>query len=55
MRKDNLALPVICTDSVLITAAIEARKQRHIAVADLPNTYLLAKMDNEEEVLMVMQ
>ena len=57
MRKEGAASPTVCTDSVLITAAIEARERRHVAVVDLPGAYLSASanMDDEEEVLMVMR
>jgi hypothetical protein len=55
MRKDDAASPTVCTDSVFITAAIEAAERRKVSVVDLPGAYLSANMDNKEEVLMVMR
>merc|ERR1712086_1181062 len=55
MRKDETTSPTVCTDSVFITAAIEASENRRTAVVDLPGAYLSANMDDEEEVLMVMR
>ena len=55
MRKEDASSPTVCTDSVLITAAIEASENRRVAVVDLPGAYLSANMDDEEEVLMVMR
>ena len=55
MRKDKTTSPTVCTDSVFITAAIEAAENRCIEVVDLTGAYLSADMDNEEEVLMVMR
>jgi hypothetical protein len=55
MRKDETASPTVGTDSVFITAAIEAAENRHTAVVGLPGAYLSADMDNEEEVLMALR
>ena len=55
MRKDETTSPTVYTDSVFITAAIEASENRRTAVVDLPGTYLSDNMDDEEEVLMVMR
>ena len=54
MRKDESVSPTVCTDSVFITAALEAAKRRRAAVVDLPGAYLSANMDDEEEVLIVL-
>ena len=48
MRKEDAAPPTVCTDSVLITAVIEARERRRLAVVDLLGAYLSANMDDEE-------
>ena len=55
MRKDESASPTVCTDSVFITAAVEAAERRRTAVVEIPGAYLSADMDNEEEVLMVLR
>ena len=55
MRKNKSASPTVCTDSVFITAAVEAAERRRTAVVDFPGAYLSADMDDEEEVLMVLR
>ena len=55
MRKDESASPTVCTNSVFITAAVEAAERRRTAVVDLPGAYLSTDMDGEEEVLMVLR
>ena len=55
MRKEETTSPTVCTDSIFITAAIEATENRRTAVFDLPVAYLSVDMDNKEEVLMVMR
>ena len=55
MRKDESAPPTVCTDSVFITAAVEASEWRRTAVVDLLRAYLSTDMDDEEEVLMVLR
>jgi hypothetical protein len=55
MRKEETASPTVSTDSVFITAAMEATERRRTCVVDLPGAYLSADMDDEEEVLMVLR
>ena len=55
MRKGESASPTVCTDSVFISATVEAAKRRRTAVFDLPGAYMSADMNDEEEVLMVLR
>jgi hypothetical protein len=43
----------VATESVFITAAIEAHEERHVAVLDIPGAYLHTETD--EEVIMVLE
>mmetsp|Transcript_26671 Transcript_26671/g.56142 ORF Transcript_26671/g.56142 Transcript_26671/m.56142 type:complete len:625 (+) Transcript_26671:3224-5098(+) len=53
MSKEDATSPTVITDSVLITAVIEASENRDVAVIDLPGAYLSADMD--EVVHMALQ
>ena len=54
MDKDESASPTIGLDSVFITSTTEEAEGRDITVMDLLGAYLIADMDNKEEVLMVL-
>ena len=41
-KKEDGASPTIATDSIMITAAIDAHKQRDVATIDIPSAYLHA-------------
>ena len=55
MEKDKSASPTVAMDSVFITATIEAAENHNVVVVDLPNAYLSADMEHEEEVLVVLR
>ena len=55
MEKDESASTTVAMDSVFITASMEAAEGRNVDVVDLPDVYLSADMDNEEEVLVVIR
>ena len=52
-KKEDGASPTVATDSIMITAAIEAHKQRDVATIDIPSSYLHAY--NDIEMRMVLQ
>ncbi len=45
-NREDTASPVVMTESVLITAAIDAEEGRDVAVIDLPGTFLHADIDD---------
>ena len=49
--KDKTASSTVCTNSVFITAAIEAGERCRTAVVDLPGAYISANMHNKEEIV----
>ena len=44
--REDTASPTVMTESVLITAAIDAEEGRDVAVIDLPGAFLHADMDD---------
>jgi hypothetical protein len=50
IKKEDAASPTVSTDSIFITAAIEAHEQRDVALVDIPGAYLHAETD--ENVMM---
>ena len=55
IHKQDAALPTISLDSIFITSVIEAHENSDVAVIDLPVAFLHAKLEDEDEVIMVMQ
>ena len=50
MRPEEAASPTVMTESVLLTAAIEARKRRDVATWDVPNAFIqtaVEELDND--------
>jgi hypothetical protein len=40
MQREYVSSPTVCTDSVLMTAVIEAEENRDIATCDIPNGFI---------------
>jgi hypothetical protein len=40
IQREDVSSPTLCTDSVLITAVIEAEENRDIATCDIPNVFI---------------
>ena len=45
MRPDEAASPTVMTESVLLTAAIEAKEKRDVATWDIPNAFIQTAVD----------
>ena len=45
MRPEEAASPTVMTESVLITATVEAKEQRDIATFDIPNAFIQTEVD----------
>jgi Reverse transcriptase (RNA-dependent DNA polymerase) len=54
INKDNTASPTVATESILLTAAIEAKENRDVMSADIPNAFVQTDMIiNEHEKMMM--
>jgi hypothetical protein len=51
-KKEDGASPTIATDSIMITAAIDAHEQRNVATIDIPGAFLHASNDKETFMLL---
>jgi hypothetical protein len=40
MQREDVSSPTVCTDSVLMTAVIEAEENRDVATCDIPNAFI---------------
>ena len=45
MRPEEAATPTVMTESVLLTATVEARERRDIATFDIPNAFIQTAVD----------
>ena len=45
MRPEEAASPTVMTESVLITATVEAKERRDIATFDIPNAFIQTEVD----------
>ncbi len=52
-KKEDGASPTVATNSIMITAAIDAHKQRDVATIDIPGAFLHAY--NDKETLMLLK
>ena len=52
MSKNEVAAPTVMFESIFITAALEAKEGRDVAIVDLPGAFLHANNDND--VIMTM-
>lgn len=48
MTQEDVAIPTAATESVLLTAAIDAMEQRNVIISDIPNTFIQAEMPSIE-------
>ena len=53
ISKESAALPTAATESVMITAAIEAYELRRVIMLDIPGAFLHAELD--EDVVMLLK
>ena len=53
MSKEAVAAPTMMLESIFVTAAIEAKEGRDVAVMDLPGAFFDA--DNDDEVIMTIK
>ena len=49
MDKNEVTSPTAALESVLLTAIIDAKEGRDVAVIDIPNAFIQAHLENEED------
>lgn len=49
MTRENTSNPTVSTESVLLTALIEAKEGSHIATIDIPNAFIQTKLKPGED------
>jgi hypothetical protein len=47
IAKEDASSPTVATESVFITAVIDAEEGRDVAVVDIPGAFMQANMDEE--------
>ena len=52
--KENAASPTAMTESILLTAVIDAEEHRDVAMVDIPNAFIQTDMENNEDGSWVM-
>jgi hypothetical protein len=50
IHKEDATSPTVATESVLLTAIIEALEQRDVPVVDTPNAFIQLRFDKEDEM-----
>jgi hypothetical protein len=48
IHKEDATSPTVATESVLLTAIIDAFEQRDVAVVDIPNAFIQTRIDKED-------
>ena len=54
-RKEEVASPTVLTESVLLTAAIEAKENRDVMTIDIPNAFIQTDMESTGDERVVMK
>ena len=49
MERDEAASPTTMTESVMITATIDAKQNRDVMTADIPNAFVQVDIDEKEK------
>jgi hypothetical protein len=55
ISKEDAASPTACTESILLTATIDAKENRDIMSADIPNAFVQTDMENNNNEKMMMK
>ena len=50
MERDEAASPTAMTESILITAVIDAKQNRDVMTADIPNTFVQTDVDKKNHI-----
>jgi hypothetical protein len=50
MEHDDATSPTAMTESILITATINAKKKRDVMITDIPNAFVQTDVDEKNQV-----
>jgi Reverse transcriptase (RNA-dependent DNA polymerase) len=53
IAKEDATSPTVATESVLLTAVIEALENRDVAVVDIPNAFIQTRIENKDEMAII--
>jgi hypothetical protein len=53
MHKDDAKSPKVATESVLLTAIVDAFERRDVAVVDIPNAFIQTRIDKEDDMAII--
>jgi hypothetical protein len=53
IHKEDATSPTVATESVLLTAFIDAFEHRDVAVVDIPNAFIQTRIDKEDEMAII--
>jgi hypothetical protein len=53
ISKEDATSPTVATESVLLTAVIDAIEERDVAVVDIPNAFIQTRIDNEDDMAII--
>jgi hypothetical protein len=53
VTKEELSSPTVSTKAVLLTSIVDAREGRDVAVVDIPNAFIQAKVDDAKDCVII--
>jgi hypothetical protein len=53
ITKEDATSPTVATESVLLTAVIDALENRDVAVVDIPNAFIQTRITNEDDMAII--
>jgi Reverse transcriptase (RNA-dependent DNA polymerase) len=53
IAKEDATSPTVATESVLLTAVIEALENRDVAVVDIPNAFIQTRIENKDDMAVI--
>jgi hypothetical protein len=53
IHKDDAKSPTVATESVLLTAIVDAFERRDVAVVDIPNAFIQTRIDKEDDMAII--
>jgi hypothetical protein len=51
--KEDASSPTITTEAVLLSCIIDAQEERDVAIIDIPNTFIQARVEDEEDMTII--
>jgi hypothetical protein len=53
IHKDDAKSTTVATESVLLTAIVDAFERRDVAVVDIPNAFIQTRIDKEDDMAII--